>query len=427
MPTPLRRFFGLVAALGWAGSAAVADDPRPARLPVSLYYTGLTNAADVKLVVADKPVTKSVGEMAFATPVGAATAGLATNPRTYCVEPLVPIVAGRVYDFHVEPVETPAGFGLADTADGKAAAVRRAAFVRELYGRYYEETVAKPETAAAFQVALWEVVTEADVPDGPMPFNLYSGSFKADYADPATAPAAVQTAQRYVQSLTGDETKYGESAALRGQELVRLTGAAGPDGVVPQSQLSLRPVPDTSGGGGGAPGLGFSTGLPVGAGGGFGPLRGFGGGGFGSPGGFGGGGGGVVPSGGGAGNAVTTTAGVPAPAGVAVPATVPAGVGIGAGGTSPQASTGSATVPPGGLAPGTPGMPDTPPGGILVVPPGGGPETPGGGTDTPPGGGPNTPGVTPAVPAPPALVLVLTGAAAVAGRRVRRLLAARAD
>ena len=407
---------------------AFALDAPPARPAVSLYYRELTNPAEFKFTVDGKPVTRNVGDLNFDTPVGATTAGLATNPRTFCVEPLVPIVAGRVYPFVVDPLDSPAGFGLPDTADGKTAAARKAAFVRELYGRYYADSVADPRTASAFQIALWEVAQETQVPDGPMPFNLYTGTFKADYPDPAAAPEYVQTAQKYVQSLSGDETAFGTSSALRRQELVRLTGTAGPDGVVPQSQLSLRPVADYAGGG--APGTGFGTGLPTGGGGGGLGFAGPGGLGRGGSGGFGGGGGGLggggsgfLPFGGGTTGGSTINTANP---GTTSPIVTPPGTIVTPGGSSPQTPTVPDTFPPsgGGTPPGGGGTPPggggNPPGGG-GNPPGGGGNPPGGGGEQPPGGGGEQ---SPAVPAPPAVVLVVVGVAVVAARRARRRTAA---
>ena len=64
------------------------------------------------------------------------------------------------------------------------------------------------------------------------------------------SPEYVQRAQRYVQSLTGDDASYNENPVLAGQNLVRLTGLKSGTNAAAQSQLSLR----SSGGGGSFPG-----------------------------------------------------------------------------------------------------------------------------------------------------------------------------
>ena len=260
--------------------------------------------------------------------------------------------------------------------------------------------------AAAFQVALWEVVQEPTLPPlaaGGKPFDLYGGGFRANYADPSAAPEFVQGAQRYVQSLTGDDAAFANSNLLRGSELVRLTGTAGPDGVVPQSQLSLRPSAANLSAG--VPGGGLPTGI-VGGPGGYAPLGGLGRGLGGAPlGGLGGGFGGApgLVGGFGGGNG-TTVAATP----VTSPLTpiIPPGTATNPGGNSPQ----TPVLPPSIFVP-----PVGPP--IVVIPPG---------TTTPPGENPpgDNPPVKPpldppAVPAPPAVVLGLVGAGLIAAQRLR--------
>ncbi len=404
------------AALAVCLGVAVAQAPDEAARPVvTMRYKELTNREEFKFVIEKRgEFTKSVGDMNFEFPEGfAPSAGLAAAQRSFCIEPLVPMYAGRTYNFSVGPVNDPPSYGLPDTVEGKVAAERRATYLRELYGRYYADTTEDNKVATAgFQVALWELANETQVPEGPLPFNLFTGSFKANYPNEAEAPESVRTGQRYLQSLTGDDAPFREAVGLQGMELVRLNGLAGADGLAPQSQLALRAAPGglaAAGGGNGAGGsggfapsaspIGGGGGLGSGGGGGFGPLgglggRGPGGGGGGAPiGGF--GGVGTVP-------VVTAVGTATSPLLTTVSAAQP-------GGTSPQ--EGTVTTPPAIRPPEIipPTTNDVPPGGIPPVdfPPGG----------TPPGGSP--------VPAPPAAVLVLLGAAGLwATRRTRRTLAA---
>ncbi len=414
-----RAVVAAVAAAICVGAAGAQVPDEATRPVVTLRYKELTNREDFKFVVEKKgEYSKPVGDMNFEFPEGfAPSAGLAAAQRTFCIEPLVPIFAGRTYDFAVGPINDPASYGLPDTAEGKVAAERRATYLRELYGRYYADTTEENKVATAgFQMALWEIAGETQVPEGPLPFNLFTGAFKANYPNEAEAPESVRTAQRYLQSLTGDDAPFREAVGLQGLELVRLNGLAGADGLAPQSQVALRAAPGGLAAAGGGNGAGGSGGFapsasPIGGGGG---LGGGGGGGFGPLGGLGGrgtgGGGGGSPIGGlgGLGTAfpVTTSLGTTtSPVVTTVTAAQP-------GGTSPQESTGTVTSPP----PIRPAeiIPPTPPGGN---PPGG----------TPPGG--NPPEVLPPegspVPAPPAVVLVLLGAAGLwATRRSRRTLEA---
>ena len=392
----------------------VAQAPEDAARPVvTMRYKELTNREEFKFVSANRgEFTKPVGDMNFDFPQGfAPSAGLAADQRTFCIEPLVPIVAGRIYNFSVGPINDPASYGLPDTAEGKVAAERRATYMRELYGRYYADTTEDNKVATAgFQVALWELAGETQVPEGPLPFNLFTGAFKANYPNEAEAPEYVRTGQRYLQSLTGDDAPFRDAAALQGMELVRLNGLAGADGLAPQSQLALRAAPGGVAGAGGGNGAGGGAGgfaptvSPVGGGfgsgggGGFGPLGGLGGRGP-------GGGGGSAPLGGLGGGFPLTGVSTTSPVVTTVTAAQP-------GGTSPQESTGTITTPPTIRAPEI--IPPTPPGGN---PPGENPpgENPPG--ENPPGGNP--------VPAPPAIVLALLGAAGLwAARRTRKTLAA---
>jgi hypothetical protein len=274
-----------------------ADPPGPL---VNLRYRELTNRqdfnfADSKLGKFERPV----GDLNMEFAGGSfASDGFEPNFRSYCVEPQRPMYAGETYPFTVEPLNRPAWYGLPDTADGRKEATRRAKFLRELFGRFYEDTLRDARaTAAAFQVAVWELTNETDVPDGPMPYNLFAGNYKADYPDEAASPEFVRQAQRYVVSLTGDDAPFAESPVLQGLELVRLT-AVGNGEFAGQSQLALRSAPGAAGGlygpgaepgGGGVGGLG-GPGLR-------GPAAGVGGGFPGGGGGFGGGGGGFIGGG----------------------------------------------------------------------------------------------------------------------------------
>ena len=400
--------FAALALCGFVAGRIAAQSPEEAPRPVvTMRYKELTNREEFKFVVANRgEFTKPVGDMNFEFPQGfPPAAGLAADQRTFCIEPLVPIVAGRLYSFAVGPINDPASYGLPNTPEGKVAAERRATYVRELYGRFYADTVEDNKVATAgFQAALWELAGETEVPEGPLPFNLFTGAFKANYPVEAEAPEYVRTGQRYLQNLTGDDSPFRESKALQSLELVRLNGLAGADGLTPQSQLALRAAPGDLAGAGGGNGAGGGSGgfapsvAPVGGGG-------IGGGGGGSPigplGGRGGGGGGF---GGGIGGGFPFTGlGTTSPVVTTVTGAQP-------GGTSPQDSTGTVTNPPPIRPPDiVPPVPNPP----EVIPPGG--TTPPG-DSKPPEGNP--------VPAPPALALGLLGLAGLwATRRLKRPLA----
>jgi hypothetical protein len=248
--------------------------------------------------------------------------------------------------------------GMADQDKAELAAQQRALYVKELFGRYYQDPTQKavnPDEALALQVALWEVVQESEPAQGPPKFDLFAGDFQADYP-PADAPAYVTLAQSYLSSLTGDDAAFYENADLRGRELVRLQGipavttAGGFGGLlaaagsVAQSQFALRYA------GGGAPAGGGLASALTGTGGGLAGLGGPGGLGGGLLGGPGGGGAGALLGGGGGGGGAPGTG-----------ITTPPGSGI----TTPPVNTPPVVTPPVN-GPETPGTPVPAPAGLLL-------------------------------------------------------------
>lgn len=365
-------WFALVVGL-WAAPVAAEDIP-----DLTLRYRELSGRQEFPFIMGKQSASKPAGFLNWEfPPTGFATVGFENAPRTLCIEPLVSVLPGTDYPFRIEQFGQPRDFGLKDDEAGKKAAARRTKFVRELYGRYYADAVKNPTAQAAFQTALWELISETDVPEGPMPFSLFAGTYQANYKAEADAPEFVKTAQKQVQSLTGDDASFNDSVDLAGLELVRLTGLANSAGVVGQSQLALRNRAGSSNlnganGGGNAPGGGGGLGGLGGGLAGRSPLNGLGG--------IGGGGGGGSPFVGGGG-----------------------GVGAGTGntGTASTSTTPTSTVP-------TVNPIST------ITTPGG--TSPGGGTPTPEPEPEPTPTPNP-VPAPPAVLLGLIAVGALGLRR----------
>ncbi len=356
------------------GDGKTAEPANAAPPRVNLRYVGLKNRTPVAISSLEKgELAKSAGALQFDFPANSFPSdGLDQEFLTFCCEPYVPIASGVSYPFAVEPFGSPTHFGLPGNEAGTAQADRRRKYVRELYGRYYQDTLADPDLAnPAFQIALWELIAEPDFPEGPVPFHLFGGSFRSPVPW-AESPDAVRRAQRYLESLTGDDSSFDRNPALKDLELVRLTGIAAGDVAAPQSQIALRrhlrpPAQgsDASVGGGSGSGLGRLAG------------------GAGSPLGGGGGGGGGGLLGGGGGNTVANDPLVP-------PGTNPIDTGGGGGGAGPL---------------------DPDPNPPIVDPPVDPPPV------TPP---PVTPPPNP-VPAPPGVVLGLTAFAFLGTRRLRSL------
>lgn len=271
---------------------ALAQNPQ-----LSALYQGANPKGDFAFTWKDKGTfTKSVGMLRWEVPPSEFnTGGMDRSFTGYCSEPLVPIIAGNLYRYELQKPDMPSIYGLPETDDGRREATRRAQYVRELFGRYYlnSNRVDNSQSALAFQAALWEVIYESEFPDVPAPFNLLTGTFRANYPSLAQAPPYVQEAQKYLLSLTGNDlATFYENTAINGRELVHMKGLESVNAgatTMAQSQFGLR---DNSGGGG-VPGFNGATALPGNPGGAglsaFGPGAGSG---FGGPALFAGGGGG---------------------------------------------------------------------------------------------------------------------------------------
>jgi hypothetical protein len=258
---------------------------------LEVFYTKLEPKDQFKYKWKGKEAVCTAGVFRWEVPASEfGTNGLDRNFTGYCAEVLVPIVADKMYRFRVNSLFAPANYGLEDHPNGPVAAERRARYIQEMFGRYYRDPITKSinaDEALAFQVALWEIIQETEPAEGGPKRDLFAGDFQANYPK-ADAPAYVLTAQKYLDSLTGDDLLYYENPDLRGRELIRLMGIENAEKVVAQSQFALRFV---GGGGVGGTQVNLAAGAAVGGGGLGGGLGGGFGGGLGS-GGFGTGGGG---------------------------------------------------------------------------------------------------------------------------------------
>jgi len=382
---------------------ALFPPPKPVVEPVvTATYLGIEGRQDFAFVA--KPLgdfRRAAGRLNWNVPPSTlGTMGLDRNFTTFCAEPIATVAAGTTYGFAVDPLDKPAVYGLPETDAGRETAKKKAKFLRELFGRYHADTQpdskAGPDAPAAFQVAVWEVLNEQELPDGPMPLNLFTGSFLANYPREADAPPFVQLAQQYVTSLTGNDAPFFENPNFAGLELVRLTGLVGANGAVAQSQLAARVKSGASDTAGGAGTPGSETPLALGTGPGFiGPVRG----GIGSP--LGGVPGGGVPGGGASGfpivaSPVGSTTTTTTPTGSS---SSPSGTDTSTGSSSPTSPTLPVETPPGGGSSGGSSSGNTP----------GSTQFSGGETGT-------TPDTVP-VPAPGGLILGGLAAAALLARR----------
>lgn len=372
------------------GSPVLAQPAQPS--DVWAHYVELSGKGTFSFKMDGQTYTKNVGALRWDVPADRLSAGgLDRNFTAFCAEPLVGVTAGNTYRFHVQNPEDPEAYGLPNTDAGREQARVRAAYIRELFGRHYLTSLnfENPDNARAFQVALWELAYEKQLPqaDGENTKNAFSlgtGTFQSDYPNAAAAPAFVATAEGYLKSLTGDDTVFSQNPGLAGRVLVRMNGLPNLAGVVAQDQYALATPLAMPAGAGIAPVGGLTGGAFGGA-----PVGGFGGG-FGGP--VGGYGGGFAGGIGGFGNNGSSSP--------------PPGSTI----NSPPTSPPQSNVPPPPFSPPPINSPPPPPGGQSPPPPGSPP---------PPDSPPPPPDVPPPnpVPAPPGLLLGGIAALALAGRR----------
>ncbi|MBY0513430.1 MAG: hypothetical protein K2P78_05910, partial [Gemmataceae bacterium] len=234
------RLAGLAAFVA-AAAGTLAQEP-PAgqdtqKAVVTVYYQGLNPRADFafkwKDAQRDVRDSRAVGVLNWSVPAeSVGTRGMGRDFRTFCAETLVGVAAGKTYRFEIQSPDVPAAFGLKDDAAGQKEALFRAAFIRELFGRYYVDAINpnNPDEARAFQIALWEVINESELPaEKPFPvketpFDLFKGTFQADYPALDQSPEYVQRAQAMLRPLTGNENLFYGNPGLAGYQLVRMLG-----------------------------------------------------------------------------------------------------------------------------------------------------------------------------------------------------------
>jgi hypothetical protein len=390
----LRRWLAAAVTTSAVATTASAEE----RPEVVLRYDGLTGRETFKFKLNGTEHTKPVGSLGWQfPPATVATVGFDATPTSFCLEPLVPVVAGQEYGYTVDSFGKPRDFaGVKDDMDGRAVSDRRAKYVRELFARHYADLFTPTGDPAAFQVAVWELTSESELPVAPAGFSVYSGNFQS--ALPAVqAPVFVQTAETYLKGLTGDDAAFATAPMLAGRELVRLNGANLATSEVAQAQLGVRNR-------GGVNNLVAPFGADAtsfgGLGGGFAPILGSRSGGLGGGGfaGGGGGGGGGVPFFG-----TTTTTTSPPPPGTS---DNPGGSNpINPNSPPPPPPPGTPPVPPVPPPPGVPPVSPPPPGVPPVSPPPPGvppsPPPPGVPPSPPPPGVPPIPPIPPVPPVPP--------------------------
>jgi hypothetical protein len=144
--------------------------------------------------------------------VGGTEPGLPTGVfRTVCIE-LDQYTRDATYD--VIPVANGPRPGLALSAGPMGAP--KADMVSRLWAAYWDQANLSAADAAAFQVSIWEIVYDDDL-------DLFGGAFRANYANLASSPLFVQTANAWLGgmgSLTGSANLVALSSLRYQDQLV---------------------------------------------------------------------------------------------------------------------------------------------------------------------------------------------------------------
>lgn len=151
---------------------------------------------------------------------------------TFCVELDQHVSPNNDYTYQLVSLESVPSPG---TVAGGGMNAIKANYVRELFGRFYKDgtkgNIFTNSEAAAFQLAIWEIVTE-DLSNSK---DLGSGVVQGSGND-----AAILLANTWLSELSGDVTKFYDK--FKNQEIFGLTSASGQDQIV----LINTPVPATA-------------------------------------------------------------------------------------------------------------------------------------------------------------------------------------
>lgn len=72
----------------------------------------------------------------------------------------------------------------------------KAELLSKLWAEYWDDANASADSAAAFQVGVWEIIYDGDL-------NLFAGDFQANYANLGASPLFVQLADSWLAGLGG--------------------------------------------------------------------------------------------------------------------------------------------------------------------------------------------------------------------------------
>ncbi|MCC7145944.1 MAG: hypothetical protein IT443_05820 [Phycisphaeraceae bacterium] len=183
MNTFKRMILALVLGVGTAGAAQAGT--------VTAHLDGLVGKSfNYKIAGANLSVTAG---MFTWTRTGGTQQGSPSGVfHTFCIEMDQYISLGKTYTYDlIDPSQGPKpGILLGAGPMG----MTKAQAIAKIWAAHYDEALTSADNAAAFQVAVWEIVYDADT-------NLFAGGFQARYASLNSSPLFVKLAHQWLCGL----------------------------------------------------------------------------------------------------------------------------------------------------------------------------------------------------------------------------------
>lgn len=171
-----------------------------------------------------KSASKSPADEAFYN-----TYDVGDSVITFCVELDQHVSPNNDYTYQLVSLESVPSPG---TVAGGGMSGIKANYIRELFGRFYENVDNSPLEAAAFQLSIWEIVTD----------NVGAWDLDSGVVRELNNSAARAQAESWLGQLTGDVNQFYGNPDFANKEIFGLTSSNRQDQIV----LINTPVPATA-------------------------------------------------------------------------------------------------------------------------------------------------------------------------------------
>lgn len=176
------KIIGCVLAM-WMGASALADT-------VAATHTGVSPSVVFYYQLDGSVRATHAGIYNYERVGGDYNPLLSGDFVAFCIEINQPARMTRTYSYTVEELEDAPVPGVG-AGNGLGMGAAKALEIQKLWAKYYDQAILSANNAAAFQIAIWEIIYDGDL-------SLSAGGFRARY--PSLAP--VVTAQNWLKNLT---------------------------------------------------------------------------------------------------------------------------------------------------------------------------------------------------------------------------------